>query len=33
MGLNRKTRKGIQRVEEEIHKETSVSNTRFRFKK
>jgi len=33
MGLDGKTRKGIQRVEGEIHKKTSVSNTRFRFKK
>ena len=33
MGIDRKIEKGILRVEETIYKRTSVSSTRFRFKK
>jgi len=31
--LNRKTREGIQRVEGEVYKRTSISSTRLRQKK
>ena len=30
MGVDRKTKKGIEGVEKEIHKRTGVSSTRFR---
>ena len=33
MGLDRNARKGVWRVEGEVHKKTGISSTELRFKK
>ena len=33
VGMDRYTRKGIQKVEEEVYKRTDISSIRFRLKK